>query len=347
MNSPKQRNDRMRHLFGNVDATELAKHLPSPAVQERKVSSGAVKSMDRAFVSIEEDNERLREQLVNAEAVVELDATHVVPSFVKDRLDLEGDPQFTVFVEALREAGQKLPILVRPLANKPGYYQVAYGHRRLRACQILGRRVKAIVRDLSDKELIIAQGVENTERANLSFIEQAFFALTLREKGFDRETIATALGRAEGQNLVYISMLTSVASALPHDLVRKIGPAPSVGRPKWEKLGSYFHDQKLATESGVNIERITSTGEWHSATSDEKFALLFNALTRKAVGTTGVEEIDLGGGLSISVKRTGRQTQLSIAEFKEPGLATWLLRKLPQLVQEFRDVTKEEKDSMG
>lgn len=40
--------------------------------------------------------------------------------------------------------------------------------------------MKAIVRNLSDDELVVAQGIENTERANLSFIEQAFFAATLK-----------------------------------------------------------------------------------------------------------------------------------------------------------------------
>ena len=53
---------------------------------------------------------------------------------------------------------------------KEGFYQVAYGHRRVRATAILGIKVRAIVRDLTDAELVIAQGQENNARQDLSFI---------------------------------------------------------------------------------------------------------------------------------------------------------------------------------
>lgn len=338
MMNPRERNNRMKHLFGNVDPEELAKHIPSPAplADKRKVASGAVKSMDRAFVSIEQENERLREQMAHSESIIELDPQKIIPSFVKDRLDIESDPHFTDFVESIRENGQQLPILVRPLPDRPGFYQVAYGHRRLRACQIVGVNVKAIVRELSDTELIISQGVENTERANLSFIEQALFASTLKEKGFDRETIATALGRSESKGLAYISILTSTAALVPEDLVRKIGAAPSIGRPKWEKLGSFFIDRKLPAATGALVNDLVASGSWQSLTSDERFSALLSLLDRKPEAKNATEQVDLGHGLKVTAKRSASQTQISIPDGPVPGLAAWLLEKLPALVEEFR-----------
>ncbi|MFC7555837.1 ParB/RepB/Spo0J family partition protein [Pseudoroseomonas wenyumeiae] len=60
---------------------------------------------------------------------------------------------------------------MRPHPTEPGRFQVAFGHRRLRAARDLAKPVRAVVRPLSDRELVLAQGQENSARANLSFIE--------------------------------------------------------------------------------------------------------------------------------------------------------------------------------
>ncbi|GLR62406.1 hypothetical protein GCM10007919_71360 [Rhizobium indigoferae] len=333
MTNAKERSNRMKTLFGNVDSAELAKQISAgPAV---KVGSGAVKSMDRAFVAVEEENDRLREQLSGSEAIVEIDSAHVVPSFVRDRLDIEGDPLFQGFVEGIRESGQRLPILVRPSPDKQGYFQVAYGHRRLRACQILERPVKAIIRELTDDELVVAQGIENTERANLSFIEQALFAATLKSRGFRRETIAAALGRADGK-LTYISMLIGIAEQFPAELIARIGSAPSIGRPKWEKLAAHFKDGRAPAAAQVIIDQVTSTRTWVASPSDQRFAALMNALEHKAASGDRGEEIEVGGGAVITAKSSRSSTFITIPESKMPGLSAWLIEKLPALVDEYR-----------
>ena len=253
-------------------------------------------------------------------------------------MDLEDNPQFPLFVESIRTEGQKLPILVRPLPDKADAYQVAYGHRRLRACEILGIPVRAIVMPLTDEQLVIAQGIENTERANLSFIEQALFAVELKNRGFTRETIAKALGRGEAKGLAYISILTSTAGALPEQLVRKIGPAPSIGRPKWEKLGSFFKDQKLPPEANSAVNGLVASETWQALATDQRFAALLRLLDRRAAvsNKTQIEELDLGEGLSVTTKRTPKAIQISIPHAPAPGLSDWLIARLPQLVEEFK-----------
>lgn len=348
MTNPKDRSNQMKRLFGSVDRAELEKHLPSPAPDKLRSGSagmsGAVKSMQQSFSVVEAENERLRAQLQSSEAVVELDADAIVPSFVRDRLDIEGDPQFSLFVESIRTEGQKLPILVRPLPDKAGFYQVAYGHRRLRACQILKIAVRAVVMPLTDEQLVVAQGIENTERANLSFIEQALFAVELRRRGFSRETIARALGRGEAKGLAYISILTATASALPEELIRGIGPAPSVGRPKWEKLGSFFRNQKLPAGANTKVEALVASEDWRSLGSDDRFARLLQALDKRAqTSQADFEELELGNGLSVTARRTPRATLITIPHAPAPGLSGWLIERLPQLVEEFRRSGRETK----
>ncbi len=115
------------------------------------------------------------------------------------------------------------------MPGKPGRYQVAYGHRRLRACRQLGRPVRALVKPLSDAELVVAQGLENAARVDLSFIEKAVFAHGLERRGFDRPTIMAALAIDKTE----LSKMISAAAGLPEPLVRAIGPAPKAGRRRW------------------------------------------------------------------------------------------------------------------
>lgn len=342
MTNPRERNQRMKSLFANVNPEDLAKPatLPVADADKRRVGSAAVKSMDRAFVSIEEENKRLHDQLISSESIIEIDPDHVVPSFVNDRLDVEGDRSFHAFVEGIRDAGQKLPILVRPLPGKPGYYQAAYGHRRLRACQILKRPVKAIVRELTDEELVVSQGIENSERLNLSFIEQALFALALKERGYSRETISDALGRKEGQRLAYISILTNTAVMVPVDLIRQIGPASSIGRPKWEKLGSLIKDGKLSVEQRKAVDAVMQSSAWEEGDSDLRFGLVFTALNQSVKREPDVTEIVVAGGNVIVAKRSATTTQFAIPDTRIPGLSAWLLQRLPELVEEFQSAQR-------
>lgn len=338
----------MKALFSATDSG----NLPTPASNKpgdhakRRVGSGAVKSMDRAFVTIEEENSRLHNQLASAERVVELNSAHVVPSFVADRLDLEGDPSFAPFVDSIRETGQRLPILVRPLPDRAGYYQAAFGHRRLKACQILRRPVKAIIREMSDEELIVSQGVENAERQNLSFIEQAMFAYALKERGYSRDTIANALGRDGKKGGAYISFLTNVAGTIPEDLIRQIGAAPGIGRPKWEKLGALFSGRQLSKSQAAVVQSLTSSTVWEHTGSDSRFAFVLEALQsrgqRPSSSTEEVREID---GVPFGLRVGASKTRISIPEQHLPGLGSWLVGKLPELVQQFRE-TRSEDDEM-
>ena len=145
----------------------------------------------------------------------------------------------------IRKDGQALPILVRPHSNQVGIYQIAYGHRRWHAARELAIKVRAIIQALTDAELVIAQGKENAERRNLSFIERALFAANLELGGFDRATINAALA----VHTTEVSRLLTVAAAIPAAIVTSIGPAPKAGRTRWMELAEFLqtasHDSSL------------------------------------------------------------------------------------------------------
>jgi ParB family chromosome partitioning protein len=101
------------------------------------------------------------------------------------------DKSYRALRGSIAVMGQTSPVLVRPHLETPGRYQVAFGHRRLRAVAELRRPVCCIVEPLTDRDrdLVIAQGQENSARPNLSFIERGRFAQALKSAGYERETI--------------------------------------------------------------------------------------------------------------------------------------------------------------
>ena len=63
---------------------------------------------------------------------------------------------------------------------------IVFGHRRARVARDLGINVRAVVKPLADIEHVIAQGQENTARADLSFIEKSLFARKLDHERNDQ-----------------------------------------------------------------------------------------------------------------------------------------------------------------
>ena len=128
-----------------------------------RVLAGPVRTMGLALNRIDQEARELHEALKAGEKVVELDPSLIDSSFIRDRLDGELTEDDDL-VKSIEVNGQEVPILVRQHPDVEGRFQVAYGHRRLRAVRILGRKVRAVVRSMTDDQLVIAQGIENTAR---------------------------------------------------------------------------------------------------------------------------------------------------------------------------------------
>ncbi|WP_411034289.1 plasmid partitioning protein RepB [Shinella sp. BYT-45] len=338
----RDRKNSIKALFGGdilpagPQAAPETKSMPSagdPPAGPGRASSGAVKAMGLTLSSITREAEEarvLRQALQEGERVVALDTDRIDASFVSDRLSDEerDDPDFLALVESIRESGQQVPILVRPAAGQgPGEgerYQVAYGHRRLKAARRLGQPVKAIVKPLSDDELVLAQGKENAERRNLSFIERALFAHTLVGRGFERKLVCDALAVQKSE----LSRLLQVAEAVPFRFVRDIGPAPKAGRERWMALGALFQNG-----NGAEIEKAedeVASERFRTAPSDERFQLLFDRLMRRTPkAAPGVEDIARpDGAVFARVERKGRAVRIAFTPDADPAFIEALTARM-------------------
>lgn len=83
------------------------------------------------------------------------------------------DEKMQETVESIREYGILNPVLARPV--QPHGYEIVAGHRRKRACEILGhKKIPCIIREMSDEEATITMVDSNIQRDRLLFSEKAF-----------------------------------------------------------------------------------------------------------------------------------------------------------------------------
>jgi ParB family chromosome partitioning protein len=211
----------------------------------------------------------LEARLTAGELVVELDPGLIDASFITDRMETD-DESYRALRASIAAKGQDSPILVRPHPTAAGRYQVAFGHRRLRAAAELGRSVRCIVKPLSDRDLVIAQGQENSARADLSFIERGRFAQALEEGGYDRETIMQALTIDKSG----LSRLITVVNRMPTDIVEAIGPAPAAGRDRWVELATVYAERAVDRP----VDPLLESSEFKEALSDVRFEMLLQHL---------------------------------------------------------------------
>ncbi|KQU81795.1 plasmid partitioning protein RepB [Mesorhizobium sp. Root102] len=322
------RRDVLNGIFADT-TRELAAANFSKETDGGRVLAGPVRTMGLALDRMDQEARELREALKSGERVVELDPELIDGSFVRDRLDGEVSATDDI-VRSIEENGQEVPILVRQHPDLEGRYQVAYGHRRLRAVRLLRRKVRAVVRPLSDNELVVAQGIENTARKDLSYIERAVFALSLETHGFGRDLIMQALSTDKTE----LSKLLSVARGIPGSLVKAIGAAPSMGRRRWMDIAEKITDSK-ALEAARNA---THRPEFEALGSDERFMIVLAEVSKKPQQEQTIREWRPNGGkVAAKIRDTGRAYTLSLktAEADE-GFGAYLTERLDDLYADWQ-----------
>ena len=245
-----KRTDAIRSMFSMPQSEMLSADNNSSTLP--RVSAGSVRALKDTFSEVERENEELRGRLESGTFAVDLDPGLVDASPLADRFAEQDLAPFELLKSSILQKGQEIPVLAREHPAIAGRYQLAYGHRRVRAAKELGIPVKAYVRKMTDEELVVAQGIENSAREDLSFIERAVFAARLEDAGFQRSVVQASLSidRAEASKLV------AVARSVPEDIVHAIGRAAKVGRGRWQALAD-------ALKTPTHLKRARSAIKLH------------------------------------------------------------------------------------
>jgi ParB family chromosome partitioning protein len=295
-----------------------------------------IKGASRSIInSIDELAERA-DKLLEGETVIEIDPDDIDDSFIRDRIE-DSPEEFQDLLGAIRDHGQNSPILVRPHPSKTGRYMVVFGHRRVKAARQLGRKVRAVVKAMQDRDHVVAQGQENSARANLSFIEKAMFAAKLNQLNYDNDS-TTALA-ALSIDKATLSKMLSVAN-LPTALLNAMGGARNVGRDRWYELKQLLDKPATLEKALTFIEE----ADLAPLDSDSRFNALMAHLKTQKKSTKAKPAArnwaPSDRAVSVDIKSDGRNYTLALKARDAVGFGEFISANLDALYDDFRQSRK-------
>ena len=298
---------------------------PDPFRHSARVGAGVVGAASRTLTDIRQERDDLKAQLASA-GLTELSPEVIDPSPFSDRLGDDSNDDFEALKRTIEEEGQKVAIQVRAHPKRGERYQVVYGHRRLRACRELGRSVRVQLVTVSDEELAIAQGIENSARQDLTWIEKALFAWRLEKAGIKAKGIRVALSVDDSE----LAKFRVVCRAVPTEIIEAIGRAPHVGRPRWIEL---------ATAAGGSPDALKGARKTLAAAqdlgSDQRFARLMDTL-KPEPAEKHIPELKTPDGRAFgTVVGKGRDIRMKLVSQDAADFAGFLEGELPQLIAKF------------
>lgn len=313
------------------EASKNMAEPPAPSTADQRVDTAKPRYSGGAIGAVSQSIAQLQ-----ARALEDIDPFDIKDGGLTDRLDDE-DADHEALVASIRDYGQQVPVLVRPHPEEDGKYQVVYGRRRVRAMRDLKMPVKTLVRTLDDRDMIVAQGQENSARKGLSFIEKASFAKQMSDMGYDRKIICDSLH----VDKTVISRMLSVVERLDEQVIYAIGAAPNVGRDRWLRLAELMEEREWTTGEAIAL----SNGQ----NSDARFEALVKALTisdrrsAEAAKTRTASDTparlvlkDEDGTQIATVDERPKKTVLTLPK-AEDGFDRWLVQNITEIHRRFKE----------
>jgi len=127
--------------------------------------------------------------------VQELPLTDIYPNPYQPRRTFE-DAEIQGLAQSIQAYGLIQPIVVRKALTG---YQLIAGERRCRACKLMGRKtIPAIVQDMNDEAMAAVSLIENLQRKELNYFEEAYaYATLIHRFGMTQEEIALRVGKSQ------------------------------------------------------------------------------------------------------------------------------------------------------
>ena len=147
---------------------------------------GLGKGLDAIF----HDNARSDEN-----GAVELNINELEPNRAQPRKNFS-DEAMRELADSIAQHGVLQPLLVRPLLS--GGYQIVAGERRWRASRMAGlTTVPALIKELTDSEVMQIALIENLQREDLKPLEEAQgYQALMEEFGFTQDEISKTVGKS-------------------------------------------------------------------------------------------------------------------------------------------------------
>lgn len=220
------------------------------------------------------------------------------PSKLNPRKEF-ADSDLSELASSIREKGLVQPLIVRPRKGQPNSYEIVAGERRWRASQLANiHTVPAVVRELTDQELLEFAIIENVQRADLNAIEEAQGYQELIESyKYTQDDLSKIIGKSRSHlanTLRLLKLPEGVQNMISNGDISAGHGRALVGRSDAEKLA-----RKIAIE-GLSVRDI------EALTQEKPEELNVEAVVKPAQkdpNLVSVErELSDALGLSVSIK---------------------------------------------
>ncbi len=130
-----------------------------------------------------------------------------------------GEEELAQLADSIKSKGLLQPLVVRPLRDGQGGYELVAGERRWRASQIAQlHAVPVVVRELDDRESLEIALIENIQRADLNAVEEAMgYKQLIDQYSYTQQQLAEGVGKSRSHITNTMRLLT-----LPSEIQSKI-----------------------------------------------------------------------------------------------------------------------------
>lgn len=158
--------------------------------------------------------------------------------------------------DSISQHGVLQPLLVRPLPD--GGYQIVAGERRWRACRMAGvSEVPAVIRELTESQVMELALIENLQREDLSVIEEAEgYKLLMETYNFTQDEISKSVGKSRPSITNALRILNLPPNIL--DLLKegKITAGHARALLSFSNEEEMQRAAKLIVENGLSVREI-------------------------------------------------------------------------------------------
>jgi len=253
------------------------------------------------------------------EQVQEIDTTKIQANPFQPRKHFDS-VQLDELAKSIREYGVIQPIIVRQVN---GGYELVAGERRLRATQSLGiQKIPAIVRQLSDKDIAELALIENLQREDLNYFEEAEgFKRLMQEFDLTQEDIAKRVGKSQStiaNKLRLLKLDPAVKENINAEIIterhaRALLKLPDAAAQITALKEIYEHELNVR-ETDLLVEQLLSSQEQQTGKKDsgKKIVRIFKDM-RIYVNTIkqAVSAIE-GAGLNVKMTETNHEDFIEV-----------------------------------
>ena len=180
----------------------------------KKLGKGLGRGLDAIFAT--ENVELVRDN----DKIVEITLDEIKKNPYQPRIYFN-EEKLNELKESIEKNGLLQPIIVKKAVK--GYYIIA-GERRYRAFELLGRKeIPAIIKEMTDEEMMVFAVLENLQREDLSALEESESYKNLMDKmSLTQEELAKKLGKSRpyiANSLRLLKLPTEIKNKLEQGVI--------------------------------------------------------------------------------------------------------------------------------